>query len=507
MNRRSLVKASVATVMASQIVTQGTSAANAQDGRSFTYAYKADVQTMDPHLTTDTTSQVAHFQLYEPLVKMGRDGQFEGLLAESWENIDDLTWRFHLREGVTFHNGEPFTADAVVFSLDRIRKPELDSPSASGLSPIEKITKVDDLTVDVVTLEPYAALLSILYGGLSILPPKYLEEVGDDGFLENPVGTGPFTFIEWVKDVELRMEAYQDHWRGVPAIQELIYRPIPEDSARIAALQNGEVDWVAAFNVERVSEFEGGDQFQIGSRPGQGVYAQMDTIDTEPFKSREVRQAVNHAVDVASIIDNLLDGRATRLPSVFFSSTPGFDPDMEPYTYDPDVASQLLSDAGYGDGFEVRFNVAPAQQSAQKFEEVAQAIVQDLSQVGITAKLEILDPSVHSERYHNSEFQFFLFPWGSSHESGRYVDTLLHSQRRGYYYRNPEADALIDAFMQEVDPEKRIEAGAAANEFLQEDAPWLFLYQEPDIYGYQNDVDWEPNPADIYFHAYEVSFK
>lgn len=505
-NRRTLIKASVATALMSSVAFHYAPAILAQEDRRFTYAYKSDADTMDPHLTTDTTTQSVHFQMFEPLIKMGRDGQFEGVLAESWENVDELTWRFSLRQGVTFHNGEPFNADTVVYNLERIRRPELNSPAAAGLVPIDTINKVDDYTVDVVTHESYAALLSILYGGFSIVPLHYIDEVGEDEFLQSPVGTGPFKFVEWVKDVELRMEANEDHWRGAPAIKELIFRPIPEDSARLAALQNGEVDWIAAVNVERAAEFEDNDEIEIGSRPGQGIYAQMDTIDTEPFKIKEVRQAVNHAVNVDSIIDNLLDGRATRLPSVFFSSTPGFDPDMDPYAYDPDLASQMLSDAGYGDGFEVTFSVAPAQQSAQKFEEVSQAISQDLSQVGITATLEILDPSIISDRYHNSELHFFLFPWGSSHESGRYVDTLLHSERRGYYYRNPEADELIDAFMEEVDPDKRAEAGRQANEYLQDDAPWLFLYQEPDIYGYQKNIVWEPNPSDIYFHAYEVTF-
>jgi peptide/nickel transport system substrate-binding protein len=506
-NRRDLIKASLAAPIVAGALSSHSRAVSAQDGQIFTYAFKSDIQTTDPYLTTDTTTQNVHFQMYETLVKMGRNGQFEGCLAESWESVDDLTWRFNLRQGVTFHNGEVFNADAVVFSLERIRKPELESPAASGLAPIESINKIDDYTIDIVTNQPYAALLSVLYGSFSILPPGYFAEVGDEGFVENPVGTGPFTFVEWVKDVEFRMAANPDHWRGVPAVSELIFRPIPEDSARIAALQNEEVDWIAAFHVERVADFEGNDQFKIASRPGQAIYAQMDTIDTEAFKSREVRQAINHAVNVDSIIEDLLDGRATRLPSVWFTATPGFDRDMAPYAYDPDLASQMLADAGFGDGFEVTFNVAPGVQAAQKLQEVGEAISQDLSQIGITAKLELVDPAVHAERYHNAEFQFFIYAWGSSHESGRYVDTLLHSQRRGYYYQNPEADALIDDFMQTIDPDARAEAGRAANEYLYEDAPWLFLYQEPDIYGYLSRVVWEPNPSDIYFHAYEVTFE
>lgn len=500
------MKASIAAAATGTILgTRASGASASQDGQRFTFAYKSDIQTLDPMLTTDTTTQTVYHQMIEMLVQMGRDGQFEGVLAESWETVDETTWRFALRQGVAFHNGEPFNADAVIFSLDRLRDESLASPAAAGATPIVAINKVDDYTIDVVTDGPYAAILSTLYGSLPILPPQYINEVGNDGFAEAPVGTGPFRFVEWVKDVEVVMEANPDHWRGAPAISELIFRPIPEDSARIAALQNEEVDWIAAVHIDRMPEFEGSDQITIATRPGQGVYAQMDTIDTEPFTNAQVRQAVNHAVNVDSIVEDLLGGQATRLPSAFFVATPGYDPDMEPYAYDPDRAIELLTEAGYPDGFEVTFHVSPGVQATQKLDEVGQAISQDLSQVGINATIEIVDPAVHFERYHAAEYQFFLLPWGSAHESGRHIETLLHSQTRGYYYQNPEADELIDAFMQAVDPEARVEAGQALNEFLQEDAPWLYLYQEPDVYGYLSRVNWEPNPYDIYFHAWDVT--
>jgi peptide/nickel transport system substrate-binding protein len=151
-DRRSLVKASLAAAAAGTVLSAGAArAAGAQDGQRFTYAYKSDIQTLDPMLTTDTTTQNVYHQMFEMLVQMGRDGQFEGVLAESWEAVDDVTWRFTLRQGVTFHNGEPFNADAVVFSLERLRNEELASPGAPGATPIDSITKVDDYTVDVIT--------------------------------------------------------------------------------------------------------------------------------------------------------------------------------------------------------------------------------------------------------------------------------------------------------------------------------------------------------------------
>lgn len=482
---------------------EGSSEEPSGEERELIYAYASDVDTLDPQMTTNTTTHNVTYQMFETLIKLDREGGFEGVLAESWEFVDELTWDFTIRQNVTWHNGDPFTAHDVEFSFARYNDPELNAPGSSSLALLDTVEATDDFTVRIVTTQPNAAMLSNAYG-LRVVPRAHVEKVGADEFASNPIGTGPFKFVERTQGVEVVMEAYEDHWRGKPAISRLVFRPIPEASTRIAALQNNEVNWIAAVSVDRVAGLEEDDNLVIASRGGQGIYGGLDTLDTEPLKDVRVRHAINHAVNVKSIVEDLLVGLAVRLPSVLFVASPGFDENMEPYAYDPDRARQLLEEAGYPDGFDLELSIIRGYQAAQKLPEIGEAIAADLREVGINCTMQELDPAAGSDLYEQGEYQFYLYAWGSAHESGRHILTLLHSEVRGYYYQNEEADALIEKYMAALDDAERKVVGKELNEFFYEEAPWLFLYQEPDIYGYRSDVKWEPNPYDNYFHAYEV---
>lgn len=482
------------------------SQARAAAPRTLRMAYASDIYTTDPLDNTDTTTHLVLSEMYDCLVQMGRSGKFEGNLAESWEYVDDTTVRFHLRPGVRFHNGDPFTSADVKFTFDHIYDPAVKTPNAPLFEPVEAVVPDGPMTVLVRTKKPYAALMNLLYL-MWIMPAAYYQKVGQAGFVRAPVGTGPYRFKDWVKDVHVEMDAYPGYWRGAPQIQRYVYRPIPEDAARIGALQNNEVDLIRPLPVDQVEMVKAQPGLRVENRPGQMIYCGLDTLTFPPFKDRRVRQAMNYAVNVESIVKNLFLGFATRLNGPFFTVTPGYDPSLKPYPYDPTTAKRLLAEAGYGNGFDVTLTVPVGSQGAQKLPEVGQAIAGDLSRVGVRARVVQVEPAEGFSLYRARKFQMYLFPWQSSPESGLHVETLFASYTRGYYYKNPEADALIRPYMETLDQPKRAAIGRRLLRFLHDDAPWVFLYQEPDLYGVRNDVVWTPNVYDYIIHVGELKMR
>ena len=465
-------------------------------------AYASDIFTTDPNGDTDTTTELVTNQMFNTLARMGPSGKWEGVLAERWEIVSDTSVRFHLRSGVKFHNGDPLTSEDVKFSLDHIRDTVVKSPMAPLVEPLEAIVPDGPLTVLVKTKQPSAVLFNLI--GFWIMPAKYYQRVGQDGFVRAPVGSGPYRFKEWKKDVHVVMEAFPGYWRGAPSIQTYEYRPIPEDAARLAALQNNEVDLIRPLPVDQVAAIKAQPDLWVASRPGQQIYCGLDTLTFKPFMDRRVRQAINHGVNVGSIVKNLFSGYATRLNGPFFTVTPGYDRSLPPYSYDPQKAKQLLTEAGYGSGFDVTLTIPAGLQGAQKFPEVGQAIAGDLAQIGVRVKIAQVDSAEAFSLYRARKFQMYLFAWQSSPESGRHVEALFASYTRGYYYKSPQADKLIQPYMQTLDPAKRAALGRQLLHFLDDDAPWLFLYQEPDLYGVRKNVMWKPNTYDYIIYVDEL---
>jgi peptide/nickel transport system substrate-binding protein len=347
--------------------------------------------------------------------------------------------------------------------------------------------------VSIITHKPYAiALTQLQY--LMVVPPGYIKQVGWDEFGRKPVGSGAFKFKEWERDVRVVLEANDAYWKGKPKVRSLAFRAIPEDASRIAAVQRGEVDIIDAVPYDRIKELQGSPTVKITQRQGEQVYVGLDTLRVEPLKKREVRQALNHAVNADALVKNLLLGYAVRLNGPMFPTTPGYDEKQPAYAYDPERAKRLLAQAGYPNGFEVEFAVSPAFQGIAKGTEVGEAIAGQLGRVGVRAKLNVQDSAALFNAYSAKKLQMYLFAWKSSPEAGRHLETLLHSKTRGYYYQNPEADLLIDAYFVALDPKKRQEIGRQLHAFLREDAPWIFLYQQMDLFAVRKSVVWEAKP-------------
>ena len=455
---------------------------------------KADVETFDPSQSNNTTTHNVTINVFDTLIRLSDDGRdFVGELAESWKVVDPTTWQFRLRRGVKFHNGEDLNAAAVKFTLDSTLDPERKTRQRPTYVAFKEVRIDDPYTVSIITHKPYAiALTQLQY--LMVVPPGYIKQVGWDEFGRKPVGSGAFKFKEWERDVRVVLEANDAYWKGRPKVRTVAFRAIPEDASRIAAVQRGEVDIIDAVPYDRIKELQGSPTVKITQRQGEQVYVGLDTLRVEPLKKREVRQALNYAVNADALVKNLLLGYAVRLNGPMFPTTPGYDEKQPAYAYDPERAKRLLAQAGYPNGFEVEFAVSPAFQGIAKGTEVGEAIAGQLGRVGVRAKLNVQDSAALFNAYSAKKLQMYLFAWKSSPEAGRHLETLLHSKTRGYYYQNPEADLLIDAYFVALDPKKRQEIGRQLHAFLREDAPWIFLYQQMDLFAVRKGVAWEAKP-------------
>ena len=312
----------------------------------------ADPQTLDPQKAGGSAGGNILFNIFNGLTKQSEDmAEVLPSLATEWTAVDDVTWEFKLREGVTFHNGEPFTAEAVKYTVDRMMDPDAARENSSFKTLVETIV-VDDYTVQLVTSQPEPLLPAKVFG-LHILPPKYTEEVGEEEFGQNPVGTGAYKLAEFTPNQRIVLEANEDYWDGVPEVDTLIFRPVAEASTRLAELLTGEADIVMDISPEDIDMVEEDENVHIAAVDSKRVpFLGLDLLPDGPefLKDVRVRQALNYAVDVDAIIDTILSGYATRVATVYRTDFIGYDETLEPYSYDPDKAIELLAEAGYGEG-------------------------------------------------------------------------------------------------------------------------------------------------------------
>lgn len=476
-------------------------------GGDITIAITSEPVSLDNGMHTDLMSAVVGAAVSDALIWTGPEGEYRPALATAWEvGEDEVTWTFELREGVTFTNGEPFNADVVKYTIERIMDPANESPaSATVTSRIESVNVVDDLTVEIVTDGPYPGLLADLIWPVMV-PPAYAEEVGVDEFGQAPIGLGAMKFVEWVPGSHITLEANEDYWGGAPAIDTLTYRPITEESTGLSALRAGEVDIMLGLSPENAEQLEGESGLEVeGFESVRQVYFALDTLNA-PFDNVLVRQAMNHAIDVDALIEAMLNGRGARIAGAFWPQTVGFRSDIEPYSYDPDRARELLAEAGYADGFTFPLHVTLSGEGIINTQGLAEAIQGYLSEVGIQAELTIHENATYWEMYNAVEFAGggYIASWGAGQVDGRHLNPLFHSETRGYYYQNPETDAAIIECISTVDQTARAEACGELQARLHEEAPWVFLYAQPQLYGMAEGVEWEGTREDFMIHPSEI---
>jgi ABC-type transport system substrate-binding protein len=466
-------------------------------------ALSTNPNTLDQPITAERNAHNAARQMFDSLLWIDDNGELVPELAESWEVSDDgLEYTFHLRHDVTFHNGEPFNADSVVFSWNRYKSPDLEWNERWNMA--DNVEKVDDYTVKVTTAEPKPLLLRTIAISWAMVPPKYFAEVGDAEFGQNPVGTGPFMFVEWVQGDHITEKANPNYWKpGYPKVENLIFRIIPESATRVAAIQTGEVDVVGRLSSEEAKSLLGVSGVQVIRYPVARVYYiafnNMTTGLDQPTMDATVRIAMNQAVDVQTIIDSIFDGFAKRSTGFVATGEMGYGA-VQPFEYDPDKAKALLAEAGYPDGFTM--DMACPAGAYSHFEEVCEAIVGYLADVGITVNLEIME----SGKYWDLEATKQLPPlFGDSWSElmgeayNRMAGALLGADAAYSSWNDPTIIDYLNKISTTVDTEARTKLYEDLQVYMVENPPFIYLYEPMAFEAVRDYVqDYRPRAGEEY---------
>ncbi|MCA9858340.1 MAG: ABC transporter substrate-binding protein, partial [Thermomicrobiales bacterium] len=356
---------------------------------SLTIDLSSEPDTLDPALTYTPAGWSVVHSVYDSLLQYDNDGNLELLLAESWEWTTPTTIQVKLRPDITFHNGEPLTSNAVQFSLAHITAEETASQVSANFAVIESFNEIDDLTFELVLSQPAPWLPAQVAAWLAILPPEYATS---NDFARNPIGTGPYKFEEWRSGESIALSINDDYFAGSPKGAQIAdavtYRFVPDATTRVADLLSGSAQLVQGVPIDQTGSIEDGGQMVI-AQPVSGTAFVRVPNTVEPFIDPQVRIALNMAVDVEGIVEALDGGYGTRQANLFVPSSIGYDPDIAPYAYDPEMARELLESAGYADGLSLKMDV-----SALERLDIAQAIAAQLGEVGVDVAVTQKEPAL-----------------------------------------------------------------------------------------------------------------
>jgi ABC-type transport system substrate-binding protein len=461
-----------------------------------------DPRSLDPSQATDVPTGRAVAYVFDGLTRFTPDARLEPSLAERWEvSPDGRTYTFHLRRGVTFHDGSPFVARHVVRSWQRVLDPATRSGGASMLSAIagasefaeRRATSVsglaapDDSTVVVTLREPLAIFPTLLAMPVAMIVPDSIPA----NFGERPVGTGPWRLVEWRHDDYLLFARNEQYWDGPPQSDSLLARIIPEPSTSVAEFESGNIDllYIPEGESRRWQESGGpGDRAQVVSVPALRLWYIGINVTRGPLRDRRVRQAINYAIDVQSIVNALVGGRGRLAAGVIPPALAGADTTRRPYGHDVARARQLLAQAGYPDGVAVQ--LWHSQDAA--FTDVAEAIQAQLGEAGIRATLVQREAAAMRAAARNGETDLVLKDWYADYpDAENFLYPLLHGDNAGQnganvsFYDDVRYDSLVSAARVESDSSRRIALYREADALAFDDAPMAFLFFYDDLYALQ----------------------
>lgn len=479
------------------------------DDQSITIGMGEDFPTLDGYINTARDGVVITMHIYDMLIyRNPKTFEYEPLLATSWERIDDKTIEFKLREGVTFHDGSPLTAEDVVFTYNYWADPANGARVQASVSWIDRAEAVDDYTVRVISKNAAPAALEFVAGSLPIYPSDYFQSVGAEAFGQKPVGAGPYK-VESSGDGLVKLVAYEGYYEGgakrTPSITTVNWRIIPDTATRIAEVIGGGVDWVWNVPSDQVAQLEVVPTLDVAL--ASTLRIAMVTLDAagrtgdNPLTDVRVRQAVNHAIDRETIVANLVGGDGELINAPCHPIQFGCDQSAAVvYDYNPEKARELLAEAGYANGFQVKLG-------SYRDRARAEAVQSYLAAVGITAELELLQASASFSGWREGKVGMWYGDWGSQSlaDSSASIGNMFDGSSNDGA-RDDKVIALAKEAASVMDPEERKAKYAEAIRIITEQAYWVPMHTIVMGYAYTNTLDFEPT-LDELPRFYDASWK
>ena len=461
-------------------------------------------RTLNPHGSDADANLSFMANFFDGLLqRVGEEGVLKPALAVKFEHPDLKTWKFYLREGVTFHNGNSFTAADVKFTFERLSDPEVSEFINTGKS-IEEVEIIDDYTVVIRTKKPIPWFANNMHQ--IFIMDKESTEARDPGEVGlKPIGTGAYKLEEWVKGSYVRLTANADYWEGAPTLEQVEVRPIKEPSTRFAALVSGQADIVSGVPVELFSKIVDNPKLSIISRPARrSIFLALGNDPDSPVSDIRVRKAMYMAINEGEIIEKIMRGHAAPAAQIPDPPTIGYNPDIQRLEYDPERAKELLAEAGYADGFTITLT-GPNDRYVQD-EKIAEAVAKYLAKVGIEVKLDVKPKSVFFPEVFEGSLEFYLIGWfDGTFDMGRTYFKLIHSRDKetgfgslnGANFSDPTIDILLESTADIVDRADRKQVLQDLNKIAMTDKIAVIpLHYQEDLYAVQKgkNIQFTPRP-------------
>lgn len=489
---------------------EGDSGKDTSDKNTLVIAQPKDIDSFDIHNQTSNNTEAVVTNMFSYLYKRTDGLDLKNDLAESYEIIEDNIWEFKLREDVTFHNGDPLTAEDVKFTFERVAFDDT-LIRHSYFNTFEEVEVVDDYTVRIHTKDSEPILLNrISRNGSGILPKKYIEEHGIEHFMENPIGSGPYQFVEWERDSHVTLKPYEDHFEVKDhEWEEVVFRVIPETSTRINELISGGVDIISDVppnEIERIDENSGTSIVTSDSTAVMQLIVRQTegTVTADP----KVREAIDYAINNELLIEDLAKGAGMAMRTRATPGTTGAHTGLhDTFLYDPEYAKELLAEAGYEDGLELTLQTPQSRYVLGR--ETSEVLVQMLGEVGIKVNLELMEDNHWKDVYdarENKELMFVVLSnslLDASHALNHFYSETYPGRTD---YHSEEFDELFLASQYNMDPEERDEQLKELQEMVAEDRPYIYLYQVQSSFGVSDDVEFITN-VNEHFYIPSISKK